>query len=121
MLFVTVAFFMATLFIGGAQTVQGEVLPGLSFIFGGLFAYWAGSALKLSFFAPNPAARRVGLLLAASLTGLGFVVTLATGVHFDAYGHDMPGFSWVLAGLIGGIMGTKKRRYVAPTPEAPQA
>jgi hypothetical protein len=114
MLFVTVAFFMATLLIGGAQTVQGQVPEGLSFIAAGLFAFWAGSSLKLAVFAPTPPPRRVGFILAAACTCVAFAVTLLSGVHFDAYGHGMPGYAWVLAGLIGGIMGTKRRRYVLP-------
>jgi hypothetical protein len=117
MLFVTVAFFMATLLIGGAQTVQGQVPQGLSFIAAGLFAFWAGSSLKLAIFAPTAPPRRVGLIMAALFTILAFAITLLSGVHFDAYGHDMPGYAWVLAGLIGGIMGTKRRKYVVP-PEA---
>lgn len=112
MLFVTVAYFMATLLIGGAQTLQGAVLPGLSFILAGLLAYWAGSALKLAVFAPAGPPRRVGFIMAAVFTALAFGTSLATGVRFDAYGHDMPGYAWVLAGLIGGIMGAKRRRYV---------
>jgi hypothetical protein len=120
MIFVTLTFFLATLIIGIAQTLQGEVLPGLSFMAAGLLAYWAGSSLKLAIFAPSSPPRRVGFALAALLTALAFGATFATGVHFDAYGHDMPGYAWVLAGLIGGIMGTKRRRYIVAPPEAPQ-
>jgi hypothetical protein len=120
MVFVTLCFFIATLLIGGSKALQGEVLPGLAFIAAGLFAYWAGSALKLAVFAPAATPRRVGFLMAAGLTVIGFGITLATGVRFDAYGHDMPGVAWVLAGLIAGIMGTKKRRYILPPPQAPQ-
>jgi hypothetical protein len=111
---------MATLLIGGAQTVQGEVLPGLSFIFGGLLAYWAGSSLKLAMFAPVAPARRVGFIMSGVFALVAIIAVTLTGVHFDAYGHDMPGYAWVLAGVIGGIMGTKKRRYILPPPEAPQ-
>ena len=117
MLFVTVAFFMATLFIGGAQTVQGQVPQGLSFMAAGLFAFWAGSSLKLAVFAPSAPPRRVGVIMAVVLIATALAVTLLSGMHFDAYGHDMPGYAWVLAGLIGGIMGTKRRRYIVP-PEA---
>jgi hypothetical protein len=120
MIFVTICFFIATLLIGGSKAVQGEVLPGLAFIAAGLFAYWAGSALKLAVFAPASTPRRVGFIMAACLTLIGFAVTLWTGVRFDAYGQDMPGVAWVLAGLIAGIMGTKKRRYIMPPPQAPQ-
>ena len=114
MLFVTVSFFMATLFIGGAQTVQGQVPQGLSFIAAGLLAFWAGSSLKLAVFAPTGPPRRVGFLMAGAFTLIAFAITLLSGVHFDAYGHDMPGYAWVLAGLIGGIMGTKRRKYILP-------
>ncbi len=61
--------------------------------------------------------RRVGVIMAVVLIATALAVTLLSGVHFDAYGHDMPGYAWVLAGLIGGIMGTKRRRYIVP-PEA---
>jgi hypothetical protein len=118
MLFVTVAYFMATLLIGGSQAVQGEVLPGLSFIVAGLFAYWAGSSLKLAVFAPAAPPRRVGFAMTALFTAIALGATFATGVRFDAYGHDMPGYAWVLAGIIGGIMGTKRRRYIVAPPEA---
>jgi hypothetical protein len=117
MLFVTLTFFLATLVIGGAQIVQDEVAQGVSFIAAGLFAYWAGSALKVAMFAPSGPPRRVGFIIAGALTAVAFATALVSGVHYDAYGHDMPGYSWVLAGLIAGIMGTKRRRYVA-LPEA---
>ena len=70
MIFVTLTFFLATLIIGVAQTLQGEVLPGLSFMAAGLLAYWAGSSLKLAIFAPSSPPRRVGFALAALLTAL---------------------------------------------------
>jgi ammonia channel protein AmtB len=118
MLFVTVAYFLATLLIGGAQTLQDQVLPGLSFIVAGVFAFWAGSSLKLGVFAPAGPPRRVAFALAALFTAIALGATMATGVRFDAYGQDMPGAAWVIAGLIAGIMGTKKRRYIAAPPEA---
>jgi len=114
MLFATVAFFMATLFIGGAQTVQGQVPQGLSFMVAGLFAFWAGSSLKLAIFAPSAPPRRVGFIMAVALIAAALAATLLSGVRFDAYGYDMPGYAWVLVGLIGGIMGTKRRRYIVP-------
>ena len=118
MLLVTVAYFIATTVIGVSQLFSMETIwPGLSFLLGGTFAFWAGSSLKLAVFAPLPRLRWIGFLMTAFFAVIGTLATLSTGTHFDAYGHDMPGFAWVMAGVIAGIMGTKRRVYLS-TPEA---
>ena len=112
MLIAVTAYFIATAVIGIAQLFQMETIwPGLSFLFGGALAFWGGSSLKLAVFAPTPRLRWVGMLMAAFFVAGGTLATLATGTHFDAYGHDMPGYAWVIAGVIAGIMGTKRRIY----------
>lgn len=114
MLIVTVAYFMATTVIGVSQLFTMETLwSGLSFLLGGAFAFWAGSSLKLAVFAPTPRLRWVGFLMSAFFAIAGALATVSTGTHFDAYGHDMPGFAWVMIGIIAGIMGTKRRVYLA--------
>lgn len=118
MLIVTVAYFIATAVIGVSQLFTlDSPWPGISFLVGGIFAFWSGSALKLAIFAPTPRLRGIGLLMAAFFVIIGFLATLSTGTQFDAYGHDMPGYAWVLAGVIAGIMGTKRRVYLS-SPEA---
>ena len=114
MLIVTVAYFIATTVIGVSQLFLMETLwPGLSFLLGGTLAFWAGSCLKLAAFAPTPRLRWIGLLMTSFFAVLGTLATISTGTHFDAYGHDMPGFAWVMAGVIAGIMGTKRRIYLS--------
>jgi hypothetical protein len=118
--FVTLAFFLATLVIGVAQIVEGQTWPGVSFLVAGLFAFWGGAALKAAFFAPAARPRLVGLLIAAFFTVLGLLATQATGVRFEAFDRDLNGAAWVVAGLLAGIMGTRRRRYlVAPPVEKP--
>ncbi len=119
MVFVTLIYFLATLIVGGSQLITGQTAAGLSFIAAGLFGFWAGSSLKLAIFAPEMRPRLVGLLLAASCTALGLLATYVTGVRFEAFGQDLHGAAWVIAGLLAGIMGTKRRRYILP-PEADQ-
>lgn len=114
MFFVIVAYFIATAVIGIAQLFQMETIwPGFSFLLGGTLAFLAGSSLKLAIFAPSPRLRWVGILMAALYTSIGTFATLLTGTHFDAYGQDMPGFAWVIAGVIAGILGTKRRIYLS--------
>jgi hypothetical protein len=118
MLIAVTAYFIATAVIGIAQLFQMETIwPGLSFLLGGALAFWGGSSLKLAVFAPTPRLRWVGMLMAAFFVAVGTLANLATGTHFDAYGHDMPGYAWVIAGVIAGIMGTKRRIYLS-VPEA---
>lgn len=118
MIFVTFAYFLATLVIGVAQILQGATWEGSSFLFAGLFAYWGGSALKLAVFAPTARLRLVGLLMTAFFAVFGALATHVTGAHFEAFGHDLPGYAWVLVGVIAGIMGTRRRRYIAPPDES---
>jgi len=114
MLIVTVAFFIATSVIGVSQLFLMETpWSGLSFLLGGIFAYWAGSSLKLALYAPNWRVRGMGVLIAALFTTCGTAGMLATGTSFDAFGHPMPGYAWILAGLIAGIQGTKRRIYLS--------
>ena len=114
MLIAVTAYFIATAVIGIAQLFQMETIwPGLSFLLAGPLAFWAGSSLKLAVFAPVPRLRWIGYLMAALLTTIATLATLATGTHFDAYGQDMPGFAWVIAGIIAGILGTKRRVYLS--------
>ena len=118
MLIAVTAYFIATAVIGIAQLFQMETIwPGLSFLLAGPLAFWAGSSLKLAVFAPAPRLRWVGFLMAAFFVAIGTLAMLSTGTHFDAYGHDMPGYAWVIAGVIAGIMGTKRRIYLS-APEA---
>ena len=113
MLIVTIAYFIATAVIGVSQILMMDsIWPGLSFLSGGTFAFWAGSSLKLAIFAPTSRLRWVGLLMTGFFAVVGLLVTLSTGTHFDAYGHDMPGFAWVIAGVLAGLMGTKRRVYL---------
>lgn len=114
MIFVTFAFFLASLVIGIAQIVGGQVWPGASFILGGLFAYWSGSSLKLGIFTPHKTRRNVAFLLALAFALAGFAVTWSSGVRFEAFGQDMPGYAWVLAGVLAGLLGTRRRRALAP-------
>jgi hypothetical protein len=114
MFFVLLAYFLATAVIGTAQLFQMETIwPGLSFLFGGTLAFWGGSSLKIAFFAPSPRLRWVGMLMAAFFISGGTLANLATGTNFDAYGNDMPGYAWVIAGVIAGILGTKRRVYLS--------
>ena len=118
MLIVSVAYFIATAVIGIAQVFQMETpWPGLSFLVAGLFAFWSGSSLKLAVFAPTGRLRWVGLLMSSAFLAIGALATLTSGTRFDAFGHDMPGYAWVIAGVIAGIMGTKRRVYLS-LPEA---
>jgi hypothetical protein len=114
MLIAVTAYFIATAVIGIAQLFQMETIwPGLSFLLAGPLAFWGGSSLKLAVFAPVPRLRWIGYLMTALLTTIATLATLATGTHFDAYGQDMPGFAWVIAGIIAGILGTKRRVYLS--------
>ena len=118
MLIVSVAYFIATTVIGVAQMLQMETpWAGLSFLVAGLFAFWSGSSLKLAVFAPTGRLRWVGLLMSASFLAIGALATVTSGTHFDAFGHDMPGYAWVIEGMLAGIMGTKRRVYLS-LPEA---
>jgi uncharacterized membrane-anchored protein len=112
--FVTFTFFLATLIVGGAQVLGGQTLPGLSFLMAGILAFWAGSSLKLAIYAPDTRPRLIGFLLAAFFTTLGLLATVSTDVHFEAFGHDLHGAAWVVAGILAGIFGTRRRIYVVP-------
>ena len=89
---------------GGDFSCLGQPLPlgavahltvGGIFILAGLFAFWAGSALKLAIFAPAAPPRRVGFLVAAIVTGrlaeigwdrsaVGAVAAMLMKILFDA-------------------------------------
>ncbi len=114
MLIVSVAYFIATTVIGIAQLFQMDTpWSGLSFLVAGLFAFWSGSSLKLAVFAPSGRLRWVGLLMSTAFLAIGALATVSSGTRFDAFGHDMPGYAWVIAGVIAGIMGTKRRVYLS--------
>ncbi|MDB5651151.1 MAG: hypothetical protein JWL62_2671 [Hyphomicrobiales bacterium] len=110
MLFVTIAYFLATLVVGGAKLIAGETLLGLSFLGAAVLAYWGGSAIKLAIFAPALRPRLVGLLVGACFAAVAALVTVASGVRFEAFDRDLHGSAWVLAGVVGGIFVTRRRR-----------
>ena len=114
MIFVTFAYFVATVVLGGAQLLLGETWSGATLLVVGVLSYWAGSALKIAIYAPASRPRTVGFILAGMFTLVGSAATVLTGARFDAYGQEMHGIAWVLAGLIAGLMGTRRRHYPEP-------
>lgn len=110
MIFVTLAYFVSTLVIGGAKLFAGDTLLGLCFILAAVLAFWSGSSIKLAIFAGSSRPRLVGLLLAACFAAVAALVTVVSGVRFEAYGQNLHGAAWVLAGVLAGILGTRRRR-----------
>ncbi|MEY3553934.1 MAG: hypothetical protein RL735_2282 [Pseudomonadota bacterium] len=110
MIFATFAFFLVTLAIGLSKIAfDGQTAQGLIFMLVGTLAYWAGSALKIALGASEARPRKVGFAIAGACTAAGAIMTVLAEVSFDAYGQEMHGIAWVLAGLIAGLLGTKPR------------
>ena len=108
MIFATFAFFIVTLAIGITRIVEGQTLQGVAFLVAGLLAYLAGSSFKLGLFAKEPRPRRAAFAIAGLCTLVAAAFTTLTGVTFEAYGQEMHGIAWVMAGLIAGLITTRK-------------
>jgi hypothetical protein len=114
MLFVTIAYFLSSVAVGGAKILAGETASGVAFLAAALFGFWAGSGIKIALYAPSKRPRVIALVLAAAFSSLAFLITILSGVRFEAYGQDLHGSAWVVAGLIAGIMGTRRRMKGKP-------
>ncbi|MDB5508968.1 MAG: hypothetical protein JWL93_1437 [Hyphomicrobiales bacterium] len=114
MLFVTIAYFLSSVAVGGAKILAGETGSGIAFLAAALFGFWAGSGIKIALYTPLKRPRVIALILTAAFSSLAFLITILSGVRFEAYGQDLHGAAWVVAGLIAGIMGTRRRMKGKP-------
>lgn len=114
MLFVTLAYFFSSVAVGSAKILAGETFGGIAFLAAALFGFWAGSGIKIALYAPSQRPRVVALALVGFFSTLAFLITVLSGVRFEAYGQDLHGGAWVVAGLIAGILGTRRRKRGTP-------
>ncbi|MBX9739032.1 MAG: hypothetical protein K2X62_03120 [Beijerinckiaceae bacterium] len=114
MLFVTIAYFLSSVAVGGAKLVSGQTMPGIAFLLAALFGFWSGAAFKIAIFAPSTRPRVVSGIIGTVFIGLALLVTALSGVRFEAYGQDLHGAAWAITGVIAGLMGTRKRRAGKP-------